>query len=141
MADKATIQSSLRIQSGGLDYRSYPTSYQSDVSGSKGPTPGAITATIDGNNIDLSELTTPGWCEIRNLDQTNFIEVGLWDESVGEFHPFIEVGPEEHQIIKISRNFGESYAVTGTGTVDSDIEMRVRANTASCEVYIGAFEA
>lgn len=139
--DEATIQSSLQIQSGGLNYRSYPTSYQSGVSGAKGPSPGAITATVDGTNVDLSELTTPGWCEIRNQDETNFVEVGLWDASIGEFHPLIEVGPEEHQIIKLSRNFGESFAETGTATTDTDIRLRVRADTADCAVFVGAFEA
>ena len=141
MSDEATIRQSLEIDNSGLKYRTYPTQYKTDVSGAKGPTPGAITATVDGVNVSLSELTTPGLCEIRNLDQTNYVEVGLWDASISYFSPLMEIGPEEHQIIKLSRNFGKSYGETGTGTTDNDIQLRVRANTASCEVFVGAFEA
>lgn len=140
MADEATVRSSLQIENNGLNYRSHPTSYQATVTGTKGPTPGAVTATVDGVNVSLSELGTPGFCVIRNLDQTNYIDVGIWNVSISEYQPFLEIGPEEHQIIKLSREFGESLGETGTGTVGSDIHLRIRANTASCEVYVGAFE-
>jgi hypothetical protein len=149
MADEATIQNSLQIRkvdatSGAvvLEHRSTgPTSFNVDVSGTKGPTPGAITVTTEGTDVDLSELTIPGLCEIHNQDGTNFVEVGIWDPEVSKFYPLDEVGPGEKYTRKLSRNLQEEF-MTGTGTTGADTNrLRLKADTDSCEVYVGAFEA
>lgn len=137
MADEATVRGSLNIKTTNLEFRSYPTAFNVDVSGEIGPTPGAFSASTDGTNVDLSELTTPGLCVIRNLDATNYVEVGIWDGL--EFYPIIEVGPGEHYVLKLSRNIGNSYG-TGTGTLGADTSMRIKADTAACVVVVEAFE-
>lgn len=146
MANEATILASLHIQkiSGArtiLEHRSMgPTQFQVTVTGTKGPVPGAFTVTTAGVNLDLSELTTPGLYEIHNLDDTNFIEVGIWDPEGNTFYPLNEIGPGEKYIAKFSRNVQEEFG-TGTGTTGADTnEVRLKADTASCEVYVGAFE-
>jgi hypothetical protein len=137
MSNEAEIRSSMTINHTNLDYRSYPTSFKADVTGELGPTPGAFTATVQGTDVSLAELTVPGFCEIANLDDTNFVEVGIYDD--GGFHPLMEVGPGERYVIKLSRNVGEQFG-TGTGTTDTGTTLRIKADTASCAVFVGAFE-
>ena len=44
-----------------------PGATGNSVTGRKGPTPGAIAVTPLGVNVDLSQLTVPGLCVIKNL--------------------------------------------------------------------------
>ena len=69
MADEARINCSLYIKKNNLLYQSQPTSFQADVTGTKGPVPGAITIPVGGKVIDLGELVTPGLYKIVNLDE------------------------------------------------------------------------
>lgn len=133
MSNEATIHTSLQISNStsGFKYRSYPTGYNDDVTGSKGPTPGAIACSTGGTDVDLSELTTPGWCRIENLDPTNYITVGIWDGLT--FHEFGEVGPNEFWVIKLSRLVGDAVG-TDYGN------LRIKADTATCNVLVEAFE-
>jgi hypothetical protein len=132
MADEASIRSSLQISKGNLEYQSKPTQFNVDVSGTDGPTPGAVSIATAGTDIDLSELTTPGLCRLMNLDATNYVEYGIWDGTT--FHELGEIGPGETYVLKLSRNIGD-----GVGT---DYEnLRLKANTAACVVIVEAFEA
>lgn len=140
MADEATIRASLQIDSGNLSYSSKPTAFQADVAGSKGPVPGAITVSVDGTDVDLSELTTPGLCRIMNLDDTNYVTVGIYDTSATEFYPLLELLPGETFVFRLSRVVGLEVEAPGTGTYAGATSMRVRANTAPCNVLVEAFE-
>lgn len=127
MANEATITSSLRVVKVNQDYQSRPPSFQGDITDAvgKGPSPGLVTATTAGNSITFSGLTTPGFCHIRNLDATNFVEYGIWDGSA--FWPLGEVQAGEGYTIRIARNLGSG-------------AFRVRANTADCEIVLDGFE-
>lgn len=126
MANEATVQANLKIAKGNLDYQSRPVSFQDDVAASSptGPSPGSLAVTTGGVNVSFGELTTAGWCRFMNLDDTNFVEFGLWISSV--FHPFLELPPGASEVVKISRNVGT---------------VRGRADTATCECLVEAFEA
>jgi hypothetical protein len=126
MANEALVRASLQIIKTGLDYRSQPTAFYATVTGTKGPSPGAITATTAGIDVNLSELPNPSLCRIMNLDSTNYVEFGIFDGAT--FRPLIEVAPKELYVIRLSRNLliGQTF--------------RVRANTANCNVLIEAFE-
>ncbi len=141
MADEAEVRGSMSIRTTNLDYRSHPTAFTTDVDGELGPTPGAFTATIAGTNVDLSELTIPGLCVIRNLDPTDYVNVGIWDPELGVFYPLMEVRPGEHWVFRLSRELFTEYG-TGAGTVGPNTnQLRIKANTASCAVVVEAFEA
>lgn len=146
MTDDATIRGSMQIRKGTdpvlLDYISRPTAFTADVTGTKGPSPGAITvATAPGTDVDLSELTTPALCRIMNLDDENFVEVGIWDPEISTFYPIDEILPGETYIRRLSRNLAQEYG-TGTGTTGAETNrLRLRADTAACDVLIEAFEA
>lgn len=143
MANEANIQSRLSVRklSGStvlLDYTSGQSGFNADVDGTKGPTPGAITVTTAGVNVDLTALTTPGLCRISNQDATNYFEWGVKDASSGIFYPMGEVLPGESYVIRLSRNIGEEYYST-TGT-DSGNSVHLKANTASVNALVEAFE-
>lgn len=138
MANEATINIGLQIRNLPLDYRSHPTDFRADVTGKKGPGPGAFQVTTEGVDVDLSEFTTPGLCRVMNLDDTNFVEYGIFDGL--EFIPLGEILAEEFYILRLSRNLTNSFG-TGTGTIDSGNTFRIKADTAACNVVVEAFEA
>lgn len=138
MADEAQIRSSLQIEVGKLEYQSKPTAFKADVSVAGGPTPGTILCTTDGTDVSLSELTIPGLCRIQNLDNANFVEVGIWDGV--SYYPMMELLTGETFVFRLARDLGEEFG-TGTGTTGAAINtLRIKADTASCEVLVEAFE-
>lgn len=147
MSNEARIRSGLQILKRNatgdrtlLDYQARPESFAADVTGTKGPVPGAITCTTAGTDISFSELTTPGLCRIMNLDSNNYVEVGIWEPTGSIFYPLMELLPGESYVIRLSRNLQEQYAGTGTGTTAPTNTVRVKANAASCVVLVEAFE-
>lgn len=138
MSNEATVQCSLQINKGNLIYANRANNFRATVTGTKGPVPGAISVTTTGVSVDFStQLTTPGLCVIRNLDSTNVVEYGIYDGT--EFYPLGEILPGESYVIRFSRNLTKS--LTGTATVDTTDRFRLRAQTATLNVSIEAFEA
>lgn len=136
----AQIRCSLQINKSNLQYRSYPTDFSASLTGSNGPTPGAITISTTGTNIDLSELTTPGLCVFKNIDDTHFITIGPYDPESNLWYPMIEILAGEIYVVRLSRNLGNEYA-TGTGTVGpSTNTFRAVADTAASVLVVDAFE-
>ena len=141
MAGTVTVVASLTIEgSGNLKYRSYPTTFQSSVTGNKGPSPGSILASTDGTDVDLSELNQPGFCRFVNQDSANFVTIGIWDPSSGTFYPMLELGPGEIAVVKLSRYLEGEILGTGTGTTGST-NLRIKADAAPCNVLVEAFES
>lgn len=123
MPNEFTIRSSLAVRKVASDgtvqanYRSGGVgSFRDDMvtTSPKGPTPGAVGITTVGTDIDLSQLTVPGWCFLKNMDDSDTVEYGIHDGSV--FHPMGELGPGDETVFKFSRNFGEEHVYQGTGT-------------------------
>ncbi len=145
MADEAQVRSSLQItkKDGALtllEYRSQPTVFKADVAGTKGPVPGAITVTILGTDVDFGELTTPALCRIQNQDANNFVTYGIWDPENNTFFPLGELLAGETYVLRLSRNLQEEFQ-TGTGTIGANTNrLRLKADTASLNVSIEAFE-
>lgn len=141
MADEALVQSRLSIRVGELSYLSpFAKAMRLDVSVLRGPTPGQLVVPTTGRLVYFNELTEPGLCEIANLDEENYVEVGVYDTITGRFTPLLEVGPGECWPLKLSRNLKEQYTGSGTGTTGAVSYLMIKANGASCDVYIGAFE-
>lgn len=105
-----------------------------------GPTPGVLLVPIGGCAVDLSQLTTPGVCEIYNKDATNYVTVGMRDPNTGEFYPMLEIGPGESWVIPLSRWIMEGWTNTGTGTTGPVMQLWADADTAACKVVFNAFE-
>lgn len=138
MAD-ATIRASLTIDKGNISYQSKPTQFTASIATGKGPAPGAFAVSTAGTDVDLSELTQPGLYRIQNLDATNFVTLGIWDGV--SFFPIHEILAGETYVGRFSRNLGEEEGSTGTGTIDSGNTLRIKADTAECNVVLEAFDA
>lgn len=134
MANEATVNCSLQISKGNLKYQSRPTSFRADVSGTKGPSPGAVTVPTAGVDIDLSALTTPALCRLMNLDSTNRVSVGVHDGAI--YHPLVELLAGESFVLRLARDLTTEYG-TGTGGTNT---LHARANTASVVLVVEAFE-
>lgn len=141
MASEATVRVSLAIRADNINYPGGQGAFTADVTGRKGPTPGAFTATTDGTDVDLSQLTTPGWAHVKNLDATNYVQVGVWDSNTSRFYPLLRLLAGESVVVRLDADIGEEYEGTGTGTGTGPNTLRVKANTASCVVLVEAFEA
>lgn len=142
MADEVTVRSSMIIKKGNLDYVSRPTVFTADMdtAAPDGPSPGSITVSTAGTDVDLSELSVPGFCVLYNLDSTNYVTYGIWDPEGARFYPLGELLPGEIYILRLARNIQEELG-TGTGTLGADTNrLRIKANNASCNIFVGAFE-
>lgn len=145
MANEAQVRSSLQIlkQTGAIErinYQGKPTVFNADVTGVKGPSPGSVTATVAGTDVDFSELAVPALCRLQNQDATNFVEYGIWDPEGDKFYPLGELLPGETYVLRLSRNLQEEFG-TGTGTTGADTNrLRLKADTASVNVLVEAFE-
>lgn len=146
MANEARVTTSLTIRkvSGTivlLDER-HSDSFAVDVDGAAGPTPGLVSISTSGTDVDFSRLTYPGLVRFKSLDATNYVDVGAYEPATGVFYPLFEVGPGESYVHKLSRNLGEQWGgtVTGTGTDAENNTIRMRANGAAVNMYVGAFE-
>jgi hypothetical protein len=139
MADEAIVTSQLVINKGHIVYQSQPGSFTADVSGTNGPTPGAVTATVAGTVVSLAQLANPGLCRVMNIDATNFVTVGV-DDGL-RFFPLMELLPGESYVFRLSRYLNEEFTDTGTGTNADANFLMVKANTAACVVVVEAFES
>lgn len=140
MSNEARINTSLQVKVGGLEYRSLPTTFQADVSAARGPTPGLVLATVDGVDIDLSLLTNPGLAWFVNLDTTNYVTIGRYNSTAGQFYPLIELLATEGYALRLSRDLLQEWSGTSTVDTAATSTLRVKADTASCYVVCDVFE-
>lgn len=124
-----SIRAGLIFTKGTFRFSTQPTSFTDSVTTAFGPTPGAITATTAGVNVDLSALTTPGYVRLSSQEPTggNFVSWGLFVAAA--FEELGELGPGEFAVFKFTRTF-----------LASGNDLRFVADTASVPVLIEAFE-
>lgn len=140
MSNEIRVQCSLQIRNGALDYASRPTAFLDDMALVGGPTPGELTIALAGTNVDLSQLTSPGWCWMQNLDPTNYVEYGTYDDATAKFSAFGEILPTKSVIHFLSRFLGHTFG-TGTGTgYGGSTHFRIKATGSPCRVVVHAFE-
>lgn len=149
MAGEAQIRTSLQIVKLDandvvlLDYASRPTAFVADVSGILGPTPGGITVSTAGTDVDLSALTIPGLCRFMNNDDTNFVSWGAWDPEGVRFYPIGELLPGESFVLRLSRDIEEEFGTGDPGTATAGANtnrLRFKASVAACVCMVEVFE-
>lgn len=77
MANELTITHQAVLRNGNNVFIHQPGAVQITQTAAGGPVPGVITVGTTEETVSLSELSTYGWCEIRNLDTTNFVDFGF----------------------------------------------------------------
>ncbi len=141
MSNEIQVRWTLQVRNGNTDYRPPQVSFNADQVVAGGQTPGYILVTTYGTDINLSQITSPGgWCTITNLDQTNFVEVGVWDPVFGIFLAFAELLPGESFPVRLSRYLGQQIG-TGSGTATSNpaATLRLKATVSPCYCIVNAF--
>lgn len=136
----AQVTSSLRINQGNLTYQSNPTSFQPTVTGTNGPTPGAVTISVSGTDVTFSQLTAlGGLCRLMNIDPTNYVTVGVRDKSTNVFYPLLELLPGETFITRLSRKLPKEEVGTGTFS-GTNVVFHAKADTANVILVVEAFD-
>ena len=143
MANEIRVTSSLTIRKTSgttvILNKGYSSSFQGNMSGAKGPVPGALTIPTTPEVVNFGELTTPGWCWLENLDATNYVEWGAYDPDTATFYPIGKISPGCRYPIELAPVMGQD--VSGTGTTGDTFSFAMRADTAAVAVSVEAFEA
>lgn len=142
MANEIRISSSLSITvDSDRQYQSRPVAFVDSLDGGDlvGPFPGTLLIPTAGRDVYFTEFE-PGYCILHNLDDTNYVEVGIFDTITNRFHPLLELPPKKGYPVKLSRNLTEQYTGSGTGTTAPESYLRLKANAAACFVSIEAFQ-
>lgn len=146
MADEVQIRQQVFIKSGNLDHQPRQREWKADMTGAKGPTPGAITATYDGTDIDLSQLTDPGWIDIYNQEPEDggiTVSWGVYDPETDRYYPVGKIAPGQgtgmlHLDELLQFEFDPA---TGTGTGNPTNRLRIKAKDGDeANILVQAFE-
>lgn len=123
MAGEIRAQLSLRVTKDAFDDQLF-ASVSADQTGIGGGNPGVVDIGLSDEAITAGDLaTTQGHAVIRNLDATNYVEIG--PESGGVIVPTIKLKPGEFAYLPLVPN----------------VTLRARANTAACRVLVKIYDA
>ncbi len=114
MANEITYQFQILLGNGSLT-----DSYQSSTQASDQSTALLVRNVQPISNaahsaLDLGNVTTPGWATLVNLDDTNYVEIGI--DVSGTFYPFIKLKPGERCLCRLGTT--APYAKANTASVD-----------------------
>lgn len=145
MANEIEVRFSLQIKkdSIGNTYRAQPTVFRCDWAGVKGPTPGILTISVGHTVVDFSQLATMGgWIRLQNMDPTNTVSWGVYDQTNNKFIPVGDLKPGEFCGFRTSRYLNvEEVPGTGTTPTSGTVKFALKASVAPCNVLVEAFEA
>lgn len=118
MANEITVTAQLRVIEGNLDtQRQGAANVQFDITGAKVDS-GVQNIGTSEENIALVNVSNPAWCYIRNLDATNYVQVGQDDTSV--MKELIRLPPDGFTVFPMDAGLSA---------------LRCKANAAACDVY------
>lgn len=138
MADEGKARLSLQVRK---DVRNFykSLSFNFDITGEAGETPGEVLVTTTGVNISLSVLTSLGGVILmENLSEDYRVEYGIHDGLL--MHPLGEILPEEAWLLRLSRNLGVEEQATGTGTTGIVNNLFFQSYGGSARVVLNAFD-
>jgi hypothetical protein len=144
VAGEITIRQFIRVAKNNLIYNPPQAQFTADMAGEFGQAPGAIVATYDGTDVDLSAFIDPGWVHIYNQEPNGgaTASIGIADPETDRYYPLIKLAPGKHVIFELDELAGsEFYPDTGTGTGHGTNSLRVKAKDAdTANVVINIFE-
>jgi hypothetical protein len=145
MANEFNVRAGISVRGGNVDYQSRPGAFSDDLVAAKafGPVPGAFVASTAGTDADLSQIGTPGWVELKNLepDGGNDVQWGVRRPASNLFLPVGILEPGQSAVFKLSPSFGMEYLPsTGTGTSAEVDKLHFKATGGAVNVFVGAFE-
>lgn len=124
MANEITVNGALRVLKGDLDYRFSTGSLQFNMSGdaASGGVQAIGTSAHEALTINTTDLTSAGWCYFRNLDATNYVDLGIDDG--GTFEAFGRLYPGEFAFIPLATT--APYAKANSASVNLQYHMTER---------------
>lgn len=144
MPNTLQVRIGFNVRAGNVQFDGLPASFTVAMTGANGPTPGAVSVATTGTDIDLSQLTTPGWAFLGNIGGVGEAEVvwGIWDPELSTFETVGYLKPGQFQNHQFPPEFGWEFGV-GTGTIGSKTnQLRFYSRgPGAAKVFVGAFEA
>ena len=123
MANEIKASVRLSVTKGNLKLAYGGTTLAEDMAGSKGGNPGTVNIGTSAELISLGDITSAGYCYIRNLDATNYVEIG--PTSGGALVPMLRLKAGQEALMPLTPS----------------VALRGQANTAACDVLIAVIEA
>lgn len=107
--------------------KTYQGQFRADMTGQKGPTPGALAVTAlggGGTQVNFTALTTPGFCWVEHQGRVDgsasqsgdYIMMGMYDPVTRKFYPMLEWLPGMRLPLLLSRHLQETFLGPGTGS-------------------------
>lgn len=118
MANEIKLSVVLNVKNGFLKYDFQPGTQNITQTNAEGPTPGFLTIGTSEESEAFSELTALGYVVLRNLDATNFVQVGFATGVYG-----IRLKPGEVNVFRL----------------EPSTTLYLKADTAACKVQVLAF--
>jgi len=109
MADEITIIPYIKVTKSGATYERATASISVTMTGDAWQT-GVQEIGTSAENIVKGDVSTVGWCYFKNLDSTNYIEIGFDDTG---FVTFLKLKPGEAAICRLSQDVPQAKADTG----------------------------
>jgi len=114
MSNELKIVTSMSFQKGNVKLGVAECSQYIDVSGDYSIHRVQAIGFAAHEALDIGEITTVGWGYFKNLDDTNFVEIGF--DSTGTFEGLIKLKAGEFCFARLGQD--APYALADTGAVD-----------------------
>jgi len=121
MANEIRVTFNAQLQTGVLDDRLNPSSLQVDQLAS-GAYRSLISVGTAEEVVGVGEITSPGWAFIQNTDATNFVTYG----------------PDSTGMIAVGKLLPGEFAFL---RLEPAVTLKIKADTAACDVVISIWEA
>jgi len=100
MADEITYQFQTVLNNGNLQDQYSSGSSSADQSNAKLIRNVQTIGFATHEALELGDVATPGYAVFKNLDDTNFVQIGL--EVGGTFYPFAKLGSENQGMVPLA---------------------------------------
>lgn len=121
MANEIIYNVSIGMTNGGVeDSASFSNKYSDQATAIHTATVQAVPTSY--TDIEWGEVVTPGWAMFKNLDSTNYVEIGR-DDGFTTFFPFLRLKAGESAWVKLA-----------------SFDVKIQANTSPVEVFYRLLE-
>ena len=122
MANELTITGSLKLANGN-DSMSKTFTFNADQTSVGGPSPGTLSIGTTHEAVATTDITNKGWAFFKNLDTTNFVDIGV--DVSATFYPLLRLEPGESVVVRLS----------------PAVSLYAKADTAACRLESQILEA
>lgn len=99
MANEFSVTSSIKLVNGNDSY-TRTISFNADQTAVGGPSPGVLSIGTTHEAVAPTDISNLGWAVFKNLDTTNFVEIGV--EVTSSFFPLLKLLPGEQVQVRLS---------------------------------------